>query len=96
MVLDAFTKKIDVKFLLVMKFYKSENVFLVSHTFMLFHLAKCSWNKLQNVRNSENICHFIPGTIVSKAILLKSNQWEISETGGKSIKNMKVYQKVND
>ena len=31
------------------------NIFLVSHNLPLFHSPKSSWNKLQNMRNSENI-----------------------------------------
>ena len=39
------------------------NSFLVSHNLLLFHSPKDSWNKLQNMRNSENISDIALGTM---------------------------------
>ena len=38
------------------------NIFLVYHILLLFQPPKGSWNKLQNMSNSENISHIKLGT----------------------------------
>ena len=35
------------------------NIILISYIILLFHLPKGSWNKLQNMRNPENISHVV-------------------------------------
>ena len=39
------------------------NIFLISHILLLFHSLKGSSNKLQNMRNSENISYIALGTV---------------------------------
>ena len=39
------------------------DIFLVSHTLLLFRSPKGSWNKFLNIRNSEIISHIALGTV---------------------------------
>lgn len=55
---------------------------IVSHIVPVFHSANGSWNKLQNVRNSWNVCHIILATmreLVYGYLLVLINFKRISE-----------------
>ena len=41
----------------------SANIFLVCHILLLVHSPKGSWNKLENMRNRENISHVASDTV---------------------------------
>ena len=53
------------------------NVLFVSHILLLFHLPKDSQNKLQNMRNLENISHIALGTVRQqlRVILADDEKW---------------------